>query len=73
MSDSASTSARTSTPASAGSERRKNAALRELIDEMLASIRTATNNELWTVQERSQYEQELGEIMARVRAEAVRR
>lgn len=52
-------------------ERRRNAALRELIDEMLASIRTAVNRELWTPDERAQYERELGEIMARVRSEAV--
>jgi hypothetical protein len=56
-----------------GSERRTNAALRELIDEMLASIRTATNRELWTGDERAQYERELGEIMARVRQETVSR
>lgn len=59
--------------APAGTERRSNAALRELIDEMLASIRTATNRELWTGDERAQYERELGEIMARVRSEAVKR
>lgn len=56
----------------AAPERRSNAALRELIDEMLASIRAATNRELWTGDERAQYERELGEIMARVRSEAVR-
>lgn len=59
--------------APAGAERRSNAALRELIDEMLASIRTATNRELWTGDERAQYERELGEIMARVRQAAVKR
>jgi hypothetical protein len=72
MSNPASTPVQTSTPA-AGVDRRKNPALRELIDEMLASIRSATNNELWTPDERTQYERELGEIMARVRSEAVRR
>ena len=72
MSNPTSTPAQTSTPA-AVVERRKNPALRELIDEMLASIRSATNNELWTPDERTQYERELGEIMARVRSEAVRR
>ena len=60
-------------PASPGHERRTNAALRELIDEMLASIRAATSRELWSTDERTQYERELGEIMTRVRAEAVRR
>ncbi|GJG85722.1 hypothetical protein tb265_09030 [Gemmatimonadetes bacterium T265] len=54
-------------------ERRRNAALRELIDEMLASIRTAANRDLWTPDERAQYERELAEIMARVRSEAVNR
>jgi predicted RNA-binding Zn ribbon-like protein len=72
MSNSAPTPVQTSTPA-AGLERRRNPALRELIDEMLASIRSATNNELWTTDERTQYERELGEIMARVRSETVRR
>lgn len=54
-------------------ERRRNAALRELIDEMLASIRVAANRELWTADERAQYERELAEIMVRVRTEAVSR
>ena len=53
-----------------GSERRRNHALRELIDEMLASIRSATNRDLWTPEERTQYEQELATIMSRVRSEA---
>jgi hypothetical protein len=73
MSDFAPTSARPTTPASSGGERRKNAALRELIDEMLASIRAATQNELWSTDERTQYERELAEIMTRVRSETVRR
>jgi hypothetical protein len=54
-------------------ERRRNAALRELVDEMLVSIRTAANRELWTLEERQQYEAELALIMQRVRMEAVRR
>ena len=73
MPDSAPTPARTPTPLAAVGERRKNPALRELIDEMLASIRTATHNELWTVEERAQYEKELAEIMVRVRSETMRR
>ena len=56
-----------------GSERRRNHALRELIDEMLASIRSATNRDLWTPEERTQYEQELAGIMTRVRSEATKR
>ena len=61
------------TPPLPGGDRRKNAALRELVDEMLASIRTATRNELWSDQERAQYEKELAEIMARVRQETMAR
>jgi hypothetical protein len=53
------------------SERRQNLALRELIDEMMASIRQATQGSLWTSEERTQYERELAMIMARVRTQAV--
>ena len=56
-------------PQPAGSERRRNHALRELIDEMLASIRSAVKRDLWTPEERAQYEAELAGIMARVRSE----
>jgi hypothetical protein len=52
-------------------ERRRNAALRELVEEMLASIRVAANRDLWTPDERQQYEGELAQIMARVRSEAM--
>lgn len=52
-------------------ERRKNHALRALIDEMLASIRAAAHTDLWTPEERAQYERELGDIMSRVRSEAI--
>jgi hypothetical protein len=54
-----------------GSERRRNVALRELIDEMMASIRHATQGNLWSAEERAQYERELAMIMSRVRTEAV--
>jgi hypothetical protein len=54
-------------------ERRRNQALRELVDEMLASIRVAANRDLWTAEERKQYESELSLIMTRVRSEAVNR
>ena len=60
-------------PATRPAERRRNQALRELIDEMMASIRTATHGELWSSDERTQYEKELATIMARVRGEAVRK
>lgn len=52
-------------------ERRRNPRLRELVDEMLASLRAATRRELWTDDERRQYEAELAEVMRRVRFEAV--
>lgn len=61
------------TPQPSGAERRTNHALRDLIDEMMASIRSAANRELWTPAERAQYEQELAQIMQRVRGEAVSR
>jgi len=52
-------------------ERRRNPRLRELIDEMLASVRAATRRELWTDEERRRYESELAEVMRQVRFEAV--
>lgn len=58
----------TATP---GAERRANHRLRELVDEMLASIRAASGNELWTEEERRQCEDALAETMRRVRFEAV--
>jgi hypothetical protein len=51
-------------------ERRKNQRLRELVDEMLMSIREAAGRDLWTEEERAQYEAELEGIMARVRRQA---
>ena len=48
-----------------------NPRLRELIDEMLASIRAAHRIDLWTEEERVRYEQELGRIMDTVRTEAL--
>ena len=56
-----------------GAERRSNPRLRELIDEMLASIRAAHRIDLWTDEERVRYEQELGRIMDTVRGEALLR
>ena len=52
-------------------DRRRNVALRTLIDEMMSSIRTATQGNLWTTEERAQYERELATIMSRVRDHAV--
>ena len=53
------------------SDRRTNVRLRELVDEMLASLRVAARRDLWTPDERRQYEAELASIMERVRFEAV--
>jgi hypothetical protein len=52
-------------------ERRQNVALRQLIDDMMTSIRSATQGNLWTAEERTQYERELAMIMTRVRSAAV--
>lgn len=60
-------------PAPPASERRRNAALRAMVDEMLAALRAATRRELWSPEERDQYERELAGIMTRVRAQAVHR
>ena len=51
-------------------ERRKNQRLRELVDEMLMSIREAAGRDLLTDEERAQHEAELERIMARVRRQA---
>ena len=52
-------------------ERRTNARLRELIDEMLVSVRVAVNREHWTGEEREAAAAELSRIMDAVRSEAV--
>ena len=54
-----------------GSERRRNARLRELVDEMLASIRESQRREDWTPEERARAEADLERIMAQVRRAAV--
>jgi hypothetical protein len=54
-----------------GAERRKNPRLRELVDEMLASIRAAANVDLWSPEERARCEQDMARIMATVRAQAM--
>ncbi len=53
-----------------GPERRSNPRLRELVDEMLASIRAAANVDLWSPDERARYEEDMTRIMANVRAQA---
>ncbi len=56
-----------------GNERRSNPRLRELVDEMLASIRAASNTDLWTSEERSRYEADMARIMESVREHAIDR
>jgi len=54
------------------SERRRNAALRELIDELLFRVREANQHlDFWTPEERASAEQELNAIMSRVRGAAL--
>ena len=53
-------------------ERRRNAALRELIDELLFRVRDANQHlDFWTPEERAQAEEELNTIMSRVRGAAL--
>lgn len=54
-----------------GIDRRANPRLRELVDEMLASIRAATNSELWSPEERARYEADMARIMDNVRQQAI--
>ena len=54
-----------------GNERRRNPRLRELVDEMLASIRAAHNIDLWTTEERARYEADMARIMQSVREHAI--
>ena len=68
------TSPSASSPApAAGRERRQNARLRGLIDEMLATIRTTVGHDLITDEDRAAADRMLGGIMARVRSEVVQR
>lgn len=54
-----------------GNERRSNPRLRELVDEMLASIRAAANIDLWNTEERVRYESDMARIMEQVRQHAI--
>ena len=54
-----------------GNERRSNPRLRELVDEMLASIRAAANIDLWNTEERVRYEADMARIMEQVRRHAI--
>ena len=70
------TSAPSATPAAGGDngaapERRQNARLRVLVDEMLMSIRESQRRDDWTEDERARAEADLERIMAQVRRAAV--
>ena len=54
-----------------GLERRNNPRLRELVDEMLASIRAAANVDLWSDEERARYQADMARIMESVREHAI--
>lgn len=54
-----------------GVERRSNPRLRELVDEMMASIRVAANIDLWSDEERSRYQADMARIMESVREHAI--
>ena len=71
MDDSRSDDAATAATGAPRPDKRTNHKLRGLIDEMMASIRTASRRDLWSAEERAQYEHELAMIMQRVRGEAV--
>ena len=55
----------------AAPERRQNARLRVLVDEMLMSIRESQRRDDWTEAERERAEADLERIMAQVRRAAV--
>lgn len=52
-------------------ERRRNPRLRELVDEMMASIRAAANVDLWSAEEKSRYQADMARIMESVREHAI--
>lgn len=56
-----------------GVERRKNPHLRELIEEMLVSVRVATNRELWSDEHRRNAEEEMSRLMERIHLHTFRR
>lgn len=58
-------------PKTPNPERRNNPRLRELVDEMMASIRAAANVDLWTDDERTRYQADMARIMESVREHAV--
>ena len=58
-------------PTASGRERRQHHHLRELIDEMMASLRAAANRDLFTADDRAEADKQLARIMANVRSEAM--
>jgi len=58
-------------PAATGRERRQHHHLRDLIDEMMASLRAAANRDLFSSDDRAEAETQLSRIMARVHDEAM--
>jgi hypothetical protein len=65
------TSEHQSVPSPSATDRRRNPRLRELVDEMMASIRAASNADLWSADERATYEADMARIMESVRAQAL--
>ncbi|MEN9509412.1 MAG: hypothetical protein RLZZ621_1975, partial [Gemmatimonadota bacterium] len=51
--------------------RRRNPHLREMVDELLATIRVAANRDLWSTEERAQCEADMARIMDNVRQQAL--
>lgn len=66
-----SSSDRQNSPTPEAVDRRRNPRLRELVDEMMASIRAAANAELWSPEERARYEADMARIMDSVRSQAL--
>lgn len=52
-------------------ERRRNPHLREMVDELLATIRVAANRDLWSTDERAQCEADMARIMDNIRQQAL--
>lgn len=57
--------------ASSAGERRRRDTLRSLVDEMMATIRAAAGQDLWTPDERERAEKDLERVMEQVRREAL--
>ena len=59
------------TPAQRERDRRQHHHLRDLIEEMMATLRAAANRDMFSPEERADAERQLSAIMERVHAEAV--